>query len=141
VLRKLSVSLIWLFLIASSVQAEKQFYIDNAWIESSRPGTSISAGFMTITNKGTVSDRLIAVETGFAVKVELHSVLMVDEVMSMRPLRNGLVIPPAGVVKLSPATDHMMFIGLKKPLMVGETRLLVLSFEKTGKLTVAVPVK
>ncbi len=140
-LRKLPASLIWLLLIASSVQAENQFYIDNAWIESSRPGTSMSAGFMTIMNKGVLSDRLIAIETDLAVTVELHSTLIVDEVMSMRPLSNGLVIPPAGVVKLSSGTIHMMFMDLKEPLMVGDTCLLVLHFEKTGKLAVTVPVK
>ena len=82
-----------LILTVSPVQAEKNLYVDDVWIKASIPGTVVSAGFMTIINRGSVADRLGAIEANFAAKAELHTLLMVDGVMKMRPLQGDWWFP------------------------------------------------
>ncbi|HRO12157.1 copper chaperone PCu(A)C [Amaricoccus sp.] len=95
-----------------------------------------AAGYLTITNKGTTPDRLIAVETGFP-RTEIHTV-EVDAagVSRMRPVE-GIEVPPGGTVALEPQGMHVMFMGLKAPLVAGQAIPATLRFEAAG----AVPVE
>jgi periplasmic copper chaperone A len=47
----------------------------------------------------------------------------------------------SGSVVLKPGSYHVMMIGLKKPLTVGEKIPLTLTFEKAGNISVTVPVQ
>ena len=62
-------------------------------------------------------------------------------VMKMREVAGGLPIPASGSVVLKPGSYHVMLIGLKKPLTVGEKFPLTLTFEKAGNISVTVPVQ
>ena len=62
-------------------------------------------------------------------------------VMKMREIAGGLPIPASGSVVLKPGSYHVMLIGLKKPLTVGEQFPLTLTFEKAGNISVTVPVQ
>jgi periplasmic copper chaperone A len=66
---------------------------------------------------------------------------VINGVMQMRELANGLPIPSGGSVALKPGSYHVMLIGLKKPLAPGETISLTLTFEKAGNISVTVPVQ
>jgi len=59
-------------------------------------------GFLTIENKGTAPDKLVAVSAEIAGKAEVHEMTMDNGVMKMRPLDKGLVIDPGKTVKLAP---------------------------------------
>jgi len=96
---------------------------------------------MKIVNKGSQPDRLIGGQTAFAGKVEIHEMKMQGDVMRMRQLADGLVIPPGGSVDLKPGGYHLMFMNLKAPLKAGETRDVTLIFEKAGKVNVTLAVR
>mgnify|MGYP003960273185 CR=1 FL=1 len=130
-----------LILMASPAQAEQFVYIDEPWLRATIPGTSISAGFMTIINDGVVAEHLVAVQADFAAQAELHTLSMLGEVMQMRPLSDGLVVPAGGSITLAPGGDHIMFMGLKQPLMAGDTQTVVLKFAGTGRLVTQVLVR
>ena len=66
---------------------------------------------------------------------------VVNGVMQMRQLADGLAIPAGGSVALKPGSYHVMLIGLKKPLAAGETFPLTLTFAKAGNISVTVPVQ
>jgi copper(I)-binding protein len=100
------------------------------------PNAPVSGGYMTITNNGSQSDRLVSVSTPFAPKVEIHEMTMEGDVMKMRPLTGGLEIPAGGSVELKPGGYHVMFMGLTEPLKEGESRKAVLTFEKAGTVEV-----
>jgi periplasmic copper chaperone A len=61
--------------------------------------------------------------------------------MKMREVAGSLSIPAGGSVALKPSSYHVMLIGLKKPLTVGEKFPLTLTFEKAGNISVTVPVQ
>ena len=49
--------------------------------------------------------------------------------MRMRPLAGGLEVPAGGEVALKPSGMHLMLIGLKRPLVEGETVAITLLFD------------
>jgi copper(I)-binding protein len=68
--------------------------------------------------------------------VEVHETVMDGEVMKMQMLSAGLEVPARGEVLLKPGSYHVMLIGMKRNLEVGETFTLDLQFEKSGTITV-----
>jgi copper(I)-binding protein len=98
------------------------------------PGTG--AVFMLLKNEGSESDRLTGGQTDVAEVVEIHETVMEGEVMKMQMLPNGLEVPDRGEVLLKPGSYHIMLIGIKRDLVVGEAFALDLHFEKSGTITV-----
>lgn len=110
--------------------------ITNPFSRATLPNAPVGGGFMTISNTGSTDDRLIAVETPVAMKSEIHEMSMTDQVMKMRELTEGLVIPAGETVDLKPGGFHLMFMKLQEPLIKGETLHVTLTFEKAGSFDV-----
>jgi len=68
--------------------------------------------------------------------LEIHETVMEGEVMKMQMLPDGLEVPARGEVLLKPGGYHIMLIGIKRDLEVGDTFSLDLQFEKSGTITV-----
>jgi periplasmic copper chaperone A len=110
--------------------------IHHPWTKEPPPGAPVAGGYMSINNTGTQADRLLSVSGPFAGTFEIHEMKMDGEVMKMAELPNGLEIPSGMKVSLAPGGYHLMFIGLKQPLKVGETVMATLVFEKAGSIDV-----
>lgn len=104
------------------------------------PMGGAAGAFMTITNGGSVDDRLIAVSTDVAQVSEIHEMKNVNGVMMMSPLPDGLAIPAGQSVELKPGGYHVMLIGLKHDLNPGEHYELKVTFEHAGEITLDVPI-
>jgi hypothetical protein len=100
----------------------------------------VSAAYMRLRNNGAVADRLLRAESDVAEAVELHTSEMQGEVMTMRPIEY-VEVPANGQAELKPGGMHVMLIGLKRELKVGETVSLVLVFEKAGRISVQAEVR
>jgi copper(I)-binding protein len=101
------------------------------------PATAPSAGgFLTVVNKGDAPDRLLAVQSPAADKVQIHEMKMDGNIMRMRELDNGVALPAGQTVELKPSGYHVMFIGLKAPFAKGQKVPATLVFEKAGKVDV-----
>ena len=90
---------------------------------------------------GASDDRLTGGSTPVAARLEIHEMSMTGGVMKMRPVSGGLVIPAGETVTLAPGGYHIMFIGLKAPLKVGDHVSAALHFEKAGTITIDLPVQ
>jgi len=110
--------------------------LDHAWARATPGGAKIGGGYLTIENKGTVPDKLIGGSSPAAAKVEVHEMAMKDGVMTMRPVKGGLSIPPGQSVTLAPGGYHIMLMELKAPLKQGGTLPVTLQFEKAGTINV-----
>ena len=94
-------------------------------------------GFMSINNTGDQPDKLISVtDVAFAGKVEVHETKMVNNVMEMRALKQGLIVPAKNKVDLKPGGYHVMFMDLKEPIVKGKKYKAKLNFEKAGSVEV-----
>ena len=98
------------------------------------PGAKVGGGFLTIKNSGGADDRLVAVESPVAGRVEIHEMAMENDVMKMRKLDDGVVIPAGETVELKAGGLHLMFMQVSKPFAEGETVPVTLVFEKAGKV-------
>lgn len=85
--------------------AKAQVTIDDAWIRSARPGSSVAAGYCSITNATAVS--VTIVEFVGPGRVEMHETETTDGVSRMRPVER-LTVAPGQTVHLAPGGKHLM---------------------------------
>jgi copper(I)-binding protein len=131
-------------LSAAGVQAAEvkvgDLVISQPWSRATPGGAKVAGGFLTIENKGTSADRLVAGTADVAGKVEIHEMAMDNGVMKMRPLDKGLPIEPGKTVTLMPGSYHIMLMDLKGALKEGDKVPVTLQFEKAGKVQVTLDV-
>lgn len=124
-----------------AVPAMAGITIIDPYARAASPVAKAGAAFMQIENTAETADRLISASSDIAVRVELHT--HVDQgggVMQMTHVEDGFVIPAGGTHALSRGGDHVMFMGLKRPLEQGETVTVTLRFEQAGDIVVDIPV-
>jgi hypothetical protein len=107
--------------------------VENPWARESV--TRTGAAYLTVRNGGDADDRLIGVASEAADKALLHSSVMQDGVMRMRPVE-AVEVPAHGAAVLEPGGVHVMLIGLKAPLEEGGSFALTLAFEHAGEVEV-----
>lgn len=120
-------------LLAQSVTAGK-LVIDHPWSRQTAPAQKVGGGFLIITNKGKAADRLVSATSSVAAEVQLHTMSMDGGVMRMRQMKDGVAIPAGKTVELKPGGLHVMFIGLKRPLAVGDSVPVTLRFARQGNV-------
>ena len=110
--------------------------ISQPWVPPPPPGAATAAGYLAITNTGRTPDRLIAVSTPDAAKVEIHQTSTTGGVMRMRLVAGGLAIAPGQTVTLGPGGYHLMLIGPTHAFRMGEHVPGTLRFERAGAVHV-----
>ena len=104
------------------------------------PGQPVGGGFVTITNKGGEEDRLVSATSPEAGEVQMHEMAMEGDVMKMRQLNDGIVIPAGETVELKPGGLHLMFYKVSEPFKEGATVNVTLTFEKAGAVDLVLPI-
>ena len=110
--------------------------VGNPWMRATPKGATVAGGYMTVSNKGGVPDRLIGGSTAVTGRFEVHNMVMEQGVAKMRPVEGGLEIKPGETVELKPGSLHVMLMGLKQPLEKGQKVKGTLEFEKAGKVDI-----
>jgi periplasmic copper chaperone A len=110
--------------------------ISHPWSRATPKSADTAAGYLTVKNTGDTADRLVSATFSDAATAQIHQMTMDNGVMRMRELANGLEIKPGETVELKPASYHIMFMGLKQPLVKGQTVSGTLTFEKAGTINV-----
>ncbi len=99
-------------------------------------GSPVSAGYVEIHNNGTEDEVLLNVSSSFSKKSQIHTMIVVDEIAKMRPVKDGIVIPAGGMVKLEQGGLHFMFLKLSEKLEKGQLKDVVLMFKNAGDIRV-----
>lgn len=92
------------------------------WVKAADSG--MTAAFGMITNPTNKDIRIIgATSPQYSSMLQLHEVVMNSESnsMVMQQKDAGFVIPAGKTVMLKPGGDHIMFMGIKKPITAGKT--------------------
>ena len=115
--------------------------IHDGFVRSVPPTAPTAAGYMVIENHRKVPVHITGVASDAAAHVALHTANQdAQGVMHMGPLVDGITIPAGGTHKLQPGGDHIMFMGLVKPLQQGSTVPVTLHFEGLADLVVELKV-
>jgi copper(I)-binding protein len=99
-------------------------------------GDGMAAGYLTVNNTGSGTDRLIRVSSPGARSVTMHR----STESSMESVES-LDVPANGALRLARGGTHLMIMGWQKPPALGDQLELDLTFEKGGTIAVQVPVK
>ena len=110
------------------------------WARATPKGASTGAAYMTITNTGKTPDKVSCVSSDASAECQIHTMVMSNGVMQMRPVEGGLEIKPGETVTLKPGGFHMMLTNLKHPLEQGKTMKATLKFDNAGTVDVEYPI-
>lgn len=113
--------------------------ISDVWGRATPGSAKVGAAFMEIKNNGE-ADKLVSASSEISSRTELHTHIHDNGIMRMREVP-AIDIPANGTQSLEPGGYHVMFIGLNRPLAVGETYPLTLVFEKAGKIMVDIKIE
>jgi hypothetical protein len=126
---------------AAAMPAAAEIRVTDAYARSAMQGAKTGAAFMVIENTGESDDRLVDARSDVAARIELHThETDGDGIMRMVHVEEGFVIPAGESHALARGGDHVMFMGLTRDLVQGETVTLTLTFEQAGDKTIEVPV-
>ena len=112
--------------------------IKDPWVRGTVPAQKATGAFMQLSSKGGVT--LVGVASPAAKVVELHEMVMDNNVMKMRAVPR-LDVQPGKPVELKPGSYHVMLIDLNKPLSKGEAVPITLKVEGKDKKVENVEVK
>jgi copper(I)-binding protein/cytochrome oxidase Cu insertion factor (SCO1/SenC/PrrC family) len=113
--------------------------ISNAWVRHAHEDAKVNAAYMTMVNVGSEELALVAIGCDAFERVELHEMAFVDGMMEMREL-SDLKIPLNGRVHFEPGGKHLMLVGPREKMTVGEIVNMTLTFESGAKQTVSLKV-
>ncbi|MGL4406009.1 MAG: copper chaperone PCu(A)C [Notoacmeibacter sp.] len=129
---------------ASMVMAEPvvlgDITIEGYWVRAMLPGQPVAGGFLKLTNKGGTDDRLVSASSPKSARMELHEMAMKGDVMEMREIAGGIIVPAGQTVELAPGGLHVMFFDIAETFKDGDTVPVTLTFEKAGEIELMLPV-
>lgn len=114
--------------------------IEGAYARASIPNVPNSAAFFVIKNNSDKDIAITSANSDIAEKNELHTHIKENKMMKMMKIEK-LVVPAKSSLELKSGGDHVMLMGLKKELKVGDEINLELSFSDGDKKKIKVPVK
>jgi len=113
--------------------------IDHPWARSLPAVSKNGAVYMTLRNKGTGNDSLLAAMTPVAERAEIHTHIHENGMMMMRQVEK-LELTAGSETTLEPGGLHLMLFGINSPMTEGKEFPVTLSFEKAGEVEVTVSV-
>lgn len=129
-----------LLLSACGMQMNDAVEAKDAWVRTGMMGGN-SAAYMMLVNGTGQNVGLIGASSDAADVVEVHlSQMGADNVMQMIK-QDAVDIPSRKMLELKPGSYHIMLIGLKKDLNVGNSIVLTLHFRNYADMTLTIPVQ
>ena len=114
--------------------------VEHPWARASIGAARSGAVYVTLVNNGDQPDRLIGASTPAAARAAIHTHLVQDSIVRMRPV-GAIDIAPGEPTVFEPGGLHIMLTGLKRPLEEGTLFSLVLEFEDAGQVEILVIVQ
>jgi periplasmic copper chaperone A len=126
-------------LLAIPALAHDGPHIENAYARIGSSGSG--AVFFDIVNHSDQPDRLVSATSDVAAKVELHThVQDASGVMRMIEVKDGIPFGGKETRTLQRGGDHVMLMGVSRPLAQGDVFNVTLTFERGEVITIEVPV-
>ncbi|MEH6649615.1 MAG: copper chaperone PCu(A)C [Motiliproteus sp.] len=114
--------------------------MSDGYLRASAPGAPVGAAFMTLHNSSDSAIAMVAVESTLSETVEMHNHTNVDGVMQMRQV-DKIELPANGKAVLKPGSFHLMLMGLKQQLAVGDSGQIRVRFSDGSEQVLDLPVK
>ncbi|WP_394204360.1 copper chaperone PCu(A)C [Shewanella waksmanii] len=128
------------FLLISciSFSASANVALVEGFVRAMPPSVPNTAAYFTLENHGP-DLTLVSVDVTFAKEAQLHTVIEENGVVKMRQVES-FSVPMHGRLTLNESGEHVMLMGLKHQLPVGQNVELVLHFNDGSQLPISLPV-
>ena len=120
--------------------AGETIHIVDANARPTPPGVTAGVVYLMLMNHGAEDDTLTGISTPIADMAELHRSVTENGIARMPPV-TGFVIKSNDGVTFKPGGLHIMLMGLKQPLKIGQTFPVTLTFAKAGPVEITVTVQ
>lgn len=110
----------------SCLPALAEVSVAEPWVRATVPAQRATGAFMHL--KSDSDARLVSAASPVAGVVEIHEMVMENDVMKMSPIP-GLELPAGQDVELKPGGYHVMLMDLKQQVKVGDEVPLTLTIE------------
>ena len=128
-------------LFASVASADSvDIQILDPWVQAAPPNVKVLAAYLEIKNNGEKPQLLVNVSSPAFDQVGIHRTVMHGNMAHMEHLKE-LTIPPHASVTLKPGGLHFMLMEAKKPLRVGDSVPMTLTFKNGAKVAVTATVR
>lgn len=117
---------------AHKYEAENML-VDHPWM---KVFNNNGAGYFKIKNIGTNDIHLLEVVSDSVDNIELHTIIMEEDVAKMRPIQGGVIIKVGESMEFKPMGNHLMFFGIKQELGEGELMEAIFKFKNSKDLLV-----
>jgi copper(I)-binding protein len=128
-----------LTLLLAACSPENGINVQGAWARPARQGENGVVYFL-LENHTAETHEVLAAVSDVAETVEIHESQLSGDVMQMRRLESVSIGPGAEVI-FEPGGLHIMLIGLKKDLQIGDEIELTLQFRNFDDISVPVSVQ
>ncbi|WP_312127391.1 copper chaperone PCu(A)C [Brevundimonas sp.] len=119
---------------APVVQTAGGMTVEDAWCRPTPNGAKAGGCYVILTSAA--DDVLKSVSSDLADMAQVHEMKHEDGMMKMSHLANGLALPAGVRTELKPHGNHIMLMGLKAPLVDGQTAKITLTFDKAEAQTI-----
>lgn len=113
--------------LSLAAAAHAQVTVSDPWVRATVPQQKATGLFMHIDAAQDV--KLVAGQSPVAGVVEIHEMVMENDVMKMREIPGGLEIAKGRTMSLKPGGYHVMLMDLKAPLTKDSTVPVTLFFQ------------
>ena len=125
-------------------KTSSELTVSDAWVRVSEYSDHIGGMTGVFAKFTNTTDHDITITGGssdIADMVETHEVVMVKGAMKMQKKAGGIKIASGETVTLEPGGLHVMLMGLRKPIQVGDKITVTLLFDGAKSLTLTIPAK
>ncbi len=131
--------MVFVFIFSANAHEYKndKVFIDHPWMKIIQDR---GAGYLSIKNlDSNKSLKIIAAESNRIKNIEIHNIIMENDVMRMRPVLNGVEVKPGAELEFKPGSYHLMFFGIDGSYVEGDLIDIRLLFE--GDMSIDVKFK
>ncbi len=128
----------FLLLSSASFTAFANVALVEGYVRAMPASVPNTAAYFTLENHGP-KRQLVAVKADFVKEAQLHTIIEEDGMVKMRQVES-FSIPQHGQLTLVESGEHVMLMGLKKPLVSGESVELTLEFDDGSELPISLTV-
>ena len=131
--------IIYILILSFSFMAQAHKYeaenmlVDHPWM---KVFNNNGAGYFKIKNIGDNDIHLLEVVSDSVDNIELHTIIMEEDVAKMRPIKGGVIIKVGESMEFKPMGNHLMFFGINQELGEGELMEAIFKFKNSRDLLV-----
>ena len=114
--------------------------VKDPWVKAVKGG--MTGLFATLVNETDQPVRVVSAESDVAAMVQLHITEKdASGAMVMKETKDGFTVPPHGTFELRPGGNHVMLMGLKKPILSGTETVVTLQDANGGHVHIHAPAR